>query len=178
MNGSAGWPPALVSNSSQRLFGAAATAVSPDQRTLLVLTSGFNRNSDIFGNWNLKASQQYVFVYNIAAGRPERKQVLKVSNSFAGLSFDPSGQLFYVGGGSDDNIHVFVKNRNGTWVERDKPISLKNKPGNGYTTGAVKRRPGFRSRRMTGLIGRQRPRGLTSAKKIISACPGRNARTV
>jgi hypothetical protein len=56
--------------------GAAAMAVSPDQRTLLVLTSGYNRNNNLLGKLDSQASQQYVFVYDIAGGRPERKQVL------------------------------------------------------------------------------------------------------
>jgi hypothetical protein len=62
-----------------------------------------------------------------------RKQVLQAPNSFAGVSFDPGGQIFYVGGGSDDDIHVFVKCRNGTWGDDGHPIRLDNKPGNGLT---------------------------------------------
>jgi DNA-binding beta-propeller fold protein YncE len=118
--------------------GATATAISPDQRTLLVLTSGYNRNNNLFGKRDSGASEQYVFVYDITDGRPERKQVLRVPNSFAGLGFDPGGQKFYVGGGADDNIHVFVKSRNGIWCEDDHPICLKNRPGNGYTKQETK----------------------------------------
>src|SRR5262245_23389436 len=118
--------------------GAAATAVSPDQRTLLVLTSGSNHYYNPSGQAVLEASQQYVFVYDITDGRPERRQVLTVPNSFAGLSFDPGGQKFFVGGGSDDNIHVFVKSRNGIWVEDDHPIRLKNRHGNGYSKRETK----------------------------------------
>ena len=38
--------------------GATATAISPDQRTLLVLTSGYNRNNTVFGKTDAEASQQ------------------------------------------------------------------------------------------------------------------------
>jgi DNA-binding beta-propeller fold protein YncE len=113
--------------------GAVATALSPDKRTLLILTSGYNRNYNTCGASIPEDSQQYVFVYDITHNRPERKQVLRIPNSFAGVSFDPGGQKFYVGGGSDDNIHIFQKNRDKVWVEDGHPIRLKNKPGNGYT---------------------------------------------
>src|SRR5215469_8175439 len=111
--------------------GATTTVVSPDQKTLLVLTSGYNLNNTIFGKRDGKASQQYVFVYDITGGQPVRKQVLKLPNSFAGISFYPGGQVFYVGGASDDDIHVFVKHADEKWSEDSCPIRLKNKPGNG-----------------------------------------------
>jgi YVTN family beta-propeller protein len=118
--------------------GAATTVVSPDRRSLLVLTSGYNRNNTIFGKPDAKASQQYVFIFDITGGQPVRKQVLKLPNSFAGLCFDPGGQIFYVGGGSDDNIHVFVKRRSGIWGDDGHPIPLKNKPGNGLNAPETK----------------------------------------
>jgi hypothetical protein len=53
--------------------GAIATAISPDQRTLLVLTTGFNRNKWIFGTWNF-ASQQYVFAMTFREVSPSKNR--------------------------------------------------------------------------------------------------------
>src|SRR5690349_9710149 len=58
------------------------TALSPDGRTLLVLTSGYNRNSDSQGQRSPALSNEYVFVYDVHQPRPVKKQVLKVPNTF------------------------------------------------------------------------------------------------
>jgi YVTN family beta-propeller protein len=100
-----------------------STAVSPDGNTLLVLTSGFNRNFDLEGKSVAEQSKEYVFVYDIRQQPPVKKQVLKVPNAFAGIAWNPNGTQFYVSGGSNDNIHVFAQN-NGQWSESSEPISL------------------------------------------------------
>jgi YVTN family beta-propeller protein len=100
-----------------------STAVSPDGNTLLVLTSGFNRNFDSEGKSIPEQSQEYVFVYDIRQQPPVKKQVLKVPNAFAGIAWNPDGAQFYVSSGSNDNIHVFAQ-ANGQWSESSQPISL------------------------------------------------------
>lgn len=92
---------------------AVTTATSPDGKTLLVLTSGFNRNA---GPNAKEESNEYVFVYDIAKGAPVKKQVIQVPNTFAGLVWHPSGNEFYVSGGSDDNVHVY-QDRGGAFSE-------------------------------------------------------------
>src|ERR1035437_2838362 len=65
---------------------AQTTSVSPDGKTLLILTSGFNLNLDANGRYQPQDSSEYVFVYDISApGVPVEKQIVLVPNAFAGL---------------------------------------------------------------------------------------------
>ena len=41
---------------------------------------------------------------------------LAVANSYAGLAWAPDGKQFYVSGGQDDNVHIFVQ-ETGRWAE-------------------------------------------------------------
>jgi hypothetical protein len=98
---------------------AVTTVVSPDHRTLLVLTSGFNRvyytgGADI-GKINPSDSAEYVFLYDISTPTPVKKQVLKIPNTYNGMIFDPSGTAFYVSGGVDDKVYVFTLGATGIW---------------------------------------------------------------
>ncbi len=102
---------------------AVTTATSPDGNTLLILTSGYNRNRDEKGRQVASASNEYVFVYDISAGPPVKRQVLQVPNTFVGLAWNPNGNEFYVAGGVDDNVHVFVKGSSGR-PEAASPIAL------------------------------------------------------
>src|SRR6185312_16399123 len=81
---------------------ASAVALSPDRRTLLVLTSGFNRNDGADGKQVSALSDEYVFVFDVSGGAPVKRQVLKVPNTFLGLAWAPSGEKFYVSAGVDD----------------------------------------------------------------------------
>jgi YVTN family beta-propeller protein len=114
---------------------AISTAVSPDQKILLILTSGFNRINGADGNPIPDASQEYVFVYDVGHVEPAQIQVLKVPNSFAGLAFSPDGKRFYVSGGKDDNIHVFALDSNRHWSEDGNPIKLAHLSGLGLQIG-------------------------------------------
>src|SRR5579864_3565406 len=99
------------------------TTVSPDGGTLLILTSGFNKNSGPDGKNIPAQSNEYVFVYDIRQQPPVKKQVLKIPNSFVGLAWNPDGKHFYVSGGSNDNVHVFDW-ADGRWSESREPIAL------------------------------------------------------
>jgi DNA-binding beta-propeller fold protein YncE len=109
--------------------GGITTVIGPDQQTLLALTSGHN----LLGGKGRKRKDvgQYVFVFNIASGTPVQKQVLPVPNTFAGIAFDPGGKKFYVGGGKDDNVHMFTLQADGSWSETGSPITLGHTAGNG-----------------------------------------------
>jgi YVTN family beta-propeller protein len=111
--------------------GALSTAVSPDQHTLLVLISGHNVLYNAASKVVPDDSGQYIFVFDVSAGKPAKKQVLKVPNTFAGIAFNPNGNSFYVGGGSDDNIHTYGIQGDGSWAEVGKPIPLGHTTGNG-----------------------------------------------
>ena len=103
--------------------GAVTSIVSPDKKTLLVLTSGYNRNNTGSGKRVTAASNEYVFVYDISKNAPVQKQVLQVPNTYNGIVFDPSGTAFYVPGGVDDNVHIYAL-AGGKWAEQGMAVDL------------------------------------------------------
>jgi hypothetical protein len=100
---------------------AAHCVVSPDRKTLLVLTSGYNRvffpyGSDA-GAMNTADSSEFVFIFDISKGAPDAApQVVQVPNAYHGIVFDPAGWAFYVGGLSDDAVHIVTRSASGTWA--------------------------------------------------------------
>jgi DNA-binding beta-propeller fold protein YncE len=110
--------------------GAAAVAVSPDKREMLVLTSGYNRFNGPDGKLDPVQSQQYVFVYRIDDHASTRAQTLTVPNSYSGVAWRPDGNGFIVGGGVDDNVHLFARGANG-FAEAGAPIVLGHTHGLG-----------------------------------------------
>src|SRR5215475_2038842 len=101
------------------------TALSPDGGTLLILTSGYNRNFDEKGKKIPELSNEYVFIYDVRGAAPRKQQVVQVLNTYVGLAWAPDGKAFYVSGGSDDNVHVFVL-ADGRWSEVGDPIKLEH----------------------------------------------------
>ena len=112
--------PWLVNGNPWLAGQAVSSVVSPDGKTLLVLTSGYNR---IFYANSLSAmafaaegvrnarkpgrahqlpagsaanspSSEYVFIYDISTDTPVQKQVVKIPNAYNGIAFDPSGRGF------------------------------------------------------------------------------------
>ena len=70
-------------------------------------------------------SNEYVFIYDISATTPIKKQVVQIPNTYNGIVFDPSGTAFYVAGGVSDNVHIFILNTAGTWEEaKDSLLAL------------------------------------------------------
>lgn len=110
--------------------GAAAITVSPDKREMLVLTSGYNRYNGANGDLDPIQSQQYVFVFRIDANGATREQTLFVPNSYGGIAWCPDGQGFVVGGGVDDEVHLFRRGGEG-FAESGAPIALGHTAGNG-----------------------------------------------
>ena len=109
---------------------AMSEALSPDGRTLLILTSGFNILYTAAGKPSRPDSNEYVFVYDVSSARAREEQVIEVPNTFAGIAFAPDGRQFYVSGGGDDAVHVYaLKDRR--WVQARQPIKLGHKAGNG-----------------------------------------------
>ena len=101
----------------------ATTAVSPDGRTLLVLTTGYNRNYGDTGTYIPSESYEYVFIFDALAEPPEQRQVIQVYNTFDGLAWTPTGDAFLVSGGMDDNVHIYTQ-QNGAWAESLPAIDL------------------------------------------------------
>jgi DNA-binding beta-propeller fold protein YncE len=117
--------PGLIDFPEYTAGQAATSVVSPDTKTLLVLTSGYNRLYNQTSGARIAAdSDEYVFVFDITNKIPTKKQVVKVPDTYHGIAFDPSGATFYVSGGVDDSIHVFDLTA-GVWAERTgSPIAL------------------------------------------------------
>lgn len=123
---------------------AVTTVTSPDRQTLLVLTSGYNKNYDndgdahVYGgavdnaNYDDKGqlrpsnSYEYVFVFDISGRVPkEAQKAIRIPNTFNGITFSPDGRQFYVSGGVDDSVHVYARNGENIWMEKaDSPLPL------------------------------------------------------
>ena len=87
---------------------ASAVALSPDGRTLLILTSGFNREFGANGKIILALSDEYVFVFDVSGPKPVQRQALVIPDTFLGLAWAPSGERFYVSGGVGDDVLEFA----------------------------------------------------------------------
>ncbi|MGD9897372.1 MAG: YncE family protein, partial [Candidatus Methylacidiphilaceae bacterium] len=121
---------------SQRAGQAVSLALSPDGRTLLVLTSGYNLFFDEQGKPIPDASQEHVFLFDVSRGSPHRLQTVPLPNSFCGIAWSPEGKNFYVSGGGDDSVHAYAKARSG-WREVRPPLRLDHLAGNGLMTQPV-----------------------------------------
>ncbi len=104
-----GLNPDLPTLPNQLADHAVTTALSPNGKTLLILTSGYNgvTAADGSGNFVPELSNEYVFVYDVTQVPPAKRQVLQVPNTFVGMAWNPNGREFYVSGGVDDNVHTF-----------------------------------------------------------------------
>jgi len=108
---------------------AVTTALSPDGKTLLVLTSGYNLNfKDETTGANItypvlnpttgEASSvttrkaEWVFVYDVSSGSLVKKQQINIPNTYDGIAWAPDGERFYVSAGGDDRLYVYSSNGN------------------------------------------------------------------
>ena len=117
---------------------AVTTVLSPDGKTLLVLTSGYNAitASDDSGNFVPGLSSEYVFVFDVTRAPPVKRQVLQIPNTFVGLAWNPRGDAFYVSGGVDDNLHVFHLTGS-SFAETEPAIPLGHSAGLGLAVPAT-----------------------------------------
>ncbi|MBS0359735.1 MAG: phosphoesterase, partial [Proteobacteria bacterium] len=102
---------------------ASAVALSPDKRTLLILTSGYNRNTGADGKRVADQSNEYVFVYGLGKRGPVKRQVLQVPNTFLGIAWAPDGKRFYVSAGVDDAVLEYAASPQGFHAARRFPLS-------------------------------------------------------
>ena len=107
---------------------AVSTALSPDGKTLLILTSGYNRVFDAKGKIATPQVNEYAFVYDVVADPPKLLQTLPLHRAFDGIAWSPAGDAFYVSGGEDDAVLVFER-AGAAWSESKPAIAL------GHTTG-------------------------------------------
>ncbi|MDR3511528.1 MAG: hypothetical protein P4L73_07840 [Caulobacteraceae bacterium] len=108
---------------------ASAVALSPKGRTLLILTSGFNRMFGPDGQIAPSQSNEYVFVYDVSGPQPVKRQTLTVPNSFIGVAWAPAGGRFYVSGGVDDDVLSFALDKG--LFRQTRRIALGHKDGVG-----------------------------------------------
>src|SRR5258706_8028650 len=91
--------PGLASDPTFTVGQAVSTAVSPDGKTLLILTSGYNSQNFTSGanagNTNLAESHEYIFGFDISAGKPLQTQVMQVPQAFDVRAFNARCQEFY-----------------------------------------------------------------------------------
>jgi DNA-binding beta-propeller fold protein YncE len=102
---------------------AVKAVVSPDGKTLAILTAGMNSlyfpnvgepstNPNI-GKVDKDASTQFLFLYDIAGAnktRPVLKQVIQQLNAHVGLVWAPNSQTIYAAGGCDDVVYAYTNN--------------------------------------------------------------------
>ena len=101
------------------------TALSPDQKTLVILTSGYNTQANpVTGAFDPADSNEYVFVFDVSHPAAVQTQVIQVPNTYNGIAFNPAGTELFVAGGVSDNVHVYAP-VSGKWIEEPgSPIAL------------------------------------------------------
>src|SRR5262249_51339513 len=111
---------------------------SPDGKTLLVLTSGWNNGnrspdgkSITFPTLDPVTGAQagttnkseWVFVYTINSdGTATKQQQVNIPSTYSGLAWAPDGLRFYVSGGQDDRVYIY--RYNGSEFIPDVPFVL------------------------------------------------------
>ena len=121
--------PGMPGRPDVTLSQAVTTSLSPDGKTLLVLTSGYNREGR-------QSFDEYVLVFDVAAYPPRQTQALAVPNTFCGLAWNPDGGEFYVSGGVDDRLYVFATRGSAGRFARAGAIALGHPRGNGLLSNA------------------------------------------
>jgi YVTN family beta-propeller protein len=118
---------------------AVKAMVSPDSKTLAILTAGMNSLYDSTGVVDKAASTQFLFLYDISGVNktsPVLKQVIQQLNAHVGLAWAPDSQTVYAAGGCDDAVYAY--SNNGTSFMPKATISLGHAP-NGCVSNAANR---------------------------------------
>jgi YVTN family beta-propeller protein len=117
---------------------AVKTALSPDGKMLLVLTSGWNRDNFLPNGTPITyptldpntgtavgttTHSEWVFVYTVHGdGTLSKQQQINIPSTYSGLAWAPDGTRFYISGGQDDRIYVYKSN--GSQFVPDAPFIL------------------------------------------------------
>jgi DNA-binding beta-propeller fold protein YncE len=128
---------------------AVKAVVSPDGKTLAILTAGMNSlyypntpaniTAGLIGKIDVAASTQFLFLYDISGAnksKPVLKQVIQQVNSHVGLVWAPKSQTLYAAGGCDDAVYAYTNN--GSSFVLGAKISLGHAP-NGCVSNAANR---------------------------------------
>jgi DNA-binding beta-propeller fold protein YncE len=134
-----------LTNYPDYVAGEAVKAiVSPDGKTLAVLTAGFNSlfKAYVVGSpatVDTAASTQFIFLYDVSGAnksKPVLKQVIQQLNSHVGLVWAPNSHTLYATGGCDDAVYVYTNN--GSSFAQSAKIGLHHAP-NGCVSNAANR---------------------------------------
>jgi len=131
--------PGLVNYPNFVAGQAVKAVVSPDGKTLAILTAGMNSlyypnvgepatNPNI-GKIDTAASTQFLFLYDVSGAnktKPVLKQVIQQLNAHVGLVWAPDSQTLYAAGGCDDAVYVYADS--GGTFGLSKKISLGHAP--------------------------------------------------
>ena len=101
---------------------AVRSRLSPDGRTLAVLTAGQNSLYAADGTVDTAASTQFIFLYDVGGAHheaPALLQVIQQTNAHVGLVFSPDGGMLYAAGGRDDAVYAYARN-GGIWSLKTK----------------------------------------------------------
>ena len=117
---------------------AVNTQLSPEGRTLLILTSGWNKSNRREDNTSISfpalnpitgaqsgttTLSEWVFVYGVNPdGTVTKQQQVNIPSTYSGLRWSPDGTRFYVSGGQDDRVYVY--RFDGTQFVPDVPFVL------------------------------------------------------
>jgi hypothetical protein len=117
---------------------AVKTALGPDGKTLLILTSGWNRDNRLPDGTPITypgidpvtgaaagqtTNAEWVFVYRVERdGSVTKQQQLTLPSTYSGLVWGPDATRFYVSGGANDRVHVY--RRSGDAFVPDAPFIL------------------------------------------------------
>ena len=113
---------------------AVKAVVSPDGKTLAILTAGMNSlikldSTGTVSSVDTSASTQFLFLYDISETnktKPALKQVIQQPNSHVGLVWAPNSQTLYAAGGCDDAVYVYKSN--GSSLAPSGKISMGHAP--------------------------------------------------
>ena len=97
---------------------AVRSQLSPDGKTLAVITAGQNSLYLPNGNVDTANSKQFIFFYDVSSGSPVLSQVLLQTNAYISLAFKDNNTL-YAGGGTDDAVYAYTKTGS-TWAQAAK----------------------------------------------------------
>jgi len=104
---------------------AVNTALSPDGKTLLVLTSGWNKGNRRIDGSSIRfplldpitgapagtsttTQSEWVFVFGINGdGSVTKRQQINIPSTYSGLAWAPDGTRFYISGGQDDRVYIY-----------------------------------------------------------------------
>lgn len=126
--------PGLAGDAAYAADGAVTSLLSPDGRTLVVLTSGYNEQNFTagreIGRVNRANSGDYLFIYDVTERRPRLRQALRLASAYSGLAMSPDGQTLFASGGEEDAVHIFGLSQ-GAWSEAQAPLHLGHNHGLG-----------------------------------------------